>query len=51
MNNLIPIGAGMLLATLYCALVQKLPAAWSLLKIELIVVLGITAHYVTQAYF
>ncbi len=51
MNNLIPIGAGMLLATLYCALVQKLPVAWTLLKIELMLVLGISAHYLTQAYF
>lgn len=51
MEILIPIGAGLLLATLYCAIVQKLPVAWTILKIELTLILGVAAYCAAQAYF
>ncbi|MFG0230529.1 hypothetical protein [Achromobacter sp. 413638] len=51
MEILIPIGAGLLLATLYCAIVQKLPVAWTILKIELTLILGVASYCAAQAYF
>lgn len=51
MEILIPIGAGLLLATLYCAIVQKLPVARTILKIEITLILGVSTYYATRAYF
>lgn len=51
MNIFIPIGAGLVLATSYYALVQKLPVAWTILKIELALGLAIAVHYVMRTLF